>query len=299
MLVKQIFREARDAMKQVGVIARQDKPEAREIVITLRDWLVKKGLEPHFDEYTADLIRENVNRHSRSRISHIVDIIIVLGGDGTLLSVARSIGEKQVPILGVNLGTLGFLTVTTLETLHSALDSVQKNEYVLDKRMLLTAYVYRQEECIVECSVLNDVVIHKGPALARIIDLDTYVDRQFVTSFKADGLIISTPTGSTAYCLSAGGPIVHPQIEAFIMTPICPHTLTNRPVVIPDTAMVEVVLKSENEDVMLTLDGQVGFELRYRDIVQVTKARYQIQLIQPSDRNYFEVLKTKLGWGER
>jgi len=285
-------------MKKVGVIAKQHKPEAREIVDELRHWLIKKGFEPYFDEVTGDLLQEKSQIHPKFRIPSLVDMIIVLGGDGTLLGVARLMGEKEVPILGVNLGSLGFLTATTLEKMYPTLENIQRNEYVIDRRMMLTAQVYRQGERVADYNVLNDAVINKG-ALARIIDLDTYIDKQFVTSFKADGLIISTPTGSTAYCLSAGGPIVHPQIEAFIMTPICPHTLTNRPVVLPDTAVVEVILKSENEDVMLTLDGQVGFALRYRDVVRVTKARHQILLIQPSDRNYFEVLKTKLRWGER
>jgi NAD+ kinase len=286
-------------MKKVGIIARKNKPEAGEIVNELRDWLIKRGFEPYFDEDTADLIHEKVHRYSKQKIPSLVDMIVVLGGDGTLLSVARLMEERQVPILGVNLGGLGFLTATTLEKMYPTLQSIQKNEYILDKRMMLAAEVYRQGERISGYTVLNDAVIHKGAALARIIDIDTYIDKQFVTSFRADGLIISTPTGSTAYCLSAGGPIVHPQVEAFIVTPICPHTLTNRPVVIPDTAVVEVIMRSEHEDVMLTLDGQVGVALLYRDVVRVTKAKHQIQLIQPSDRNYFEVLKTKLRWGER
>ncbi|MEM2890121.1 MAG: NAD(+)/NADH kinase [Candidatus Hadarchaeum sp.] len=286
-------------MKKVGIIARKNKPEAGEIVNELRDWLIKRGFEPYFDEDTADLIHEKVHRYSKQKIPSLVDMIVVLGGDGTLLSVARLMEERQVPILGVNLGGLGFLTATTLEKMYPTLQSIQKNEYILDKRMMLAVEVYRQGERISGYTVLNDAVIHKGAALARIIDIDTYIDKQFVTSFRADGLIISTPTGSTAYCLSAGGPIVHPQVEAFIVTPICPHTLTNRPVVIPDTAVVEVIMRSEHEDVMLTLDGQVGVALLYRDVVRVTKAKHQIQLIQPSDRNYFEVLKTKLRWGER
>lgn len=286
-------------MKKVGIIARKNKPEAGEIVNELRDWLIKRGFEPYFDEDTADLIHEKARRYSKQKIPSLVDMIVVLGGDGTLLSVARLMEERQVPILGVNLGGLGFLTATTLEKMYPTLQSIQKNEYILDKRMMLAAEVYRQGERISGYTVLNDAVIHKGAALARIIDIDTYIDKQFVTSFRADGLIISTPTGSTAYCLSAGGPIVHPQVEAFIVTPICPHTLTNRPVVIPDTAVVEVIMRSEHEDVMLTLDGQVGVALLYRDVVRVTKAKHQIQLIQPSDRNYFEVLKTKLRWGER
>jgi NAD+ kinase len=286
-------------MKKVGIIARKNKPEAAEIVNELRDWLIRRGFEPYFDEDTADLIHEKTYRYPKDRIPFLVDMMIVLGGDGTLLSVARLMEERQVPILGVNLGGLGFLTATTLEKLYPTLQSIQKNEYILDNRMMLAAEVYRQGERIAGYTVLNDAVIHKGAALARIIDIDTYIDKQFVTSFRADGLIISTPTGSTAYCLSAGGPIVHPQVEAFIMTPICPHTLTNRPIVIPNMAVVEVTMRSEHEDVMLTLDGQVGVALLYRDIVRVTKAKHQIQLIQPSGRNYFEVLKTKLRWGER
>jgi NAD+ kinase len=227
-----------------------------------------------------------------------VDLIIVLGGDGTLLSAARLIGDNDVPILGVNLGSLGFLTEITLDEMYISLEQILQNKFTTTRRLLLTAHVCREEERLTEYSALNDVVITKS-ALARVIDLQACINGQYVTTYKADGLIVATPTGSTAYNLAAGGPIIHPDMHALIMTPICPHTLTNRPTVIPGTSEISITLKAENEDVFLTLDGQVGFALRYQDVVWIKKADHMIQLIRPPERNYFEILRTKLKWGER
>jgi len=227
-----------------------------------------------------------------------VDLLIVLGGDGTLLSVARLVGARRVPILGVNLGALGFLTEIPLEDLYRTMEEVLSGEYQFSERMMLTAHVLRQGEGIAEYSVLNDAVINKG-ALARIIEMETYIDSEYVTTYRADGLIISTPTGSTAYSMAAGGPIIFPSLQALVLTPICPHTLTNRPLVIPNWVKIEVILISEREDVYLTLDGQVGIALRYRDAVEVRSAEHSIRLIRSSHRSYYEVLRTKLKWGER
>ena len=182
--------------------------------------------------------------------------------------------------------------------MYLALEQVYCNEYTTSQRLLLTASVSREGEHIAQYSALNDVVLTKS-TLARMIYLDTYIDGNYVTMYRADGLIVSTPTGSTAYNLAAGGPIVYPDMQALVMTPICPHTLTNRPTVIPDTAQIKIILKSENEDVFLTLDGQVGFALRYKDVVCLQKAKNMIRLIRPPERNYFEILRTKLKWGER
>jgi NAD+ kinase len=225
-------------------------------------------------------------------------MIIVLGGDGTLLSVARLVGDHEVPILGVNLGGLGFLTEITLEELYRVLERVVQGDFVTDERVVLNAAVIRRGERMVEFTVLNDAVINKG-ALARIVDLETTINGEYLTTFKSDGLIISTPTGSTAYNLSAGGPIVYPSLHCIIITPICPHTLTNRPIMIPDDVEIRAMLKTKQQEVILTLDGQQGFTLEFEDVVEVRKAEGRILLIKSPYRHYFEVLREKLKWGGR
>jgi NAD+ kinase len=225
-------------------------------------------------------------------------MIIVLGGYGTLLSVARLVGDRDVPILGVNLGGLGFLTEITLEELHRVVERVVQGDFITNERVVLNASVIRRGERMAEFIVLNDAVINKG-ALARIIDLETTINQDYVTTFKSDGLIISTPTGSTAYNLSAGGPIVYPSLHCIILTPICPHTLTNRPIVIPDDVVIRATLKAKQQEVILTLDGQQGFTLEFEDVVEVKKAEGRILLIKSPYRHYFEVLREKLKWGER
>ena len=225
-------------------------------------------------------------------------MIIVLGGDGTLLSVARLVGDHEVPILGVNLGGLGFLTEITLEELYRVLERVMQGDFATDERVVLNAAVIRRGERMAEFIVLNDAVINKG-ALARIIDLETTINGEYLTTFKSDGLIISTPTGSTAYNLSAGGPIVYPSLHCIIITPICPHTLTNRPIVIPDDVEIRAMLKTKQQEVILTLDGQQGFTLEFEDVVEVRKAEGRILLIKSPYRHYFELLREKLKWGER
>jgi NAD+ kinase len=225
-------------------------------------------------------------------------MIIVLGGDGTLLSVARLVRDYEVPILGVNLGGLGFLTEITLEELYRVLERVVQGDFTTDERVVLNASVIRRGERMAEFIVLNDAVINKG-ALARIIDLETTINGEYLTTFKSDGLILSTPTGSTAYNLSAGGPIVYPSLHCIIITPICPHTLTNRPIVIPDDVEIRATLKTKQQEVILTLDGQLGFTLEFEDVVEVKKAEGRILLIKSPYRHYFEVLREKLKWGGR
>jgi NAD+ kinase len=235
---------------------------------------------------------------ARSKIAAGSDLIIVLGGDGTLLSVMRLEGIEGVPILGVNLGGLGFLTETYLEELYEVLDRIVSGDFQVEKRMRLETTVRRNDEVIRDYRVLNDVVINKG-ALARIIDLETAVDGKYLVTFKSDGLIISTPTGSTGYNLSAGGPIIHPSLDSITLTPICSHTLTNRPIIVPDSVTIHVSLKSKDEDTFLTLDGQEGTELTAGDVVEVRKGKEGISLVKSPHRTYFEVLRTKLKWGER
>jgi NAD+ kinase len=225
-------------------------------------------------------------------------MIIVLGGDGTLLSVARLVRDYEIPILGVNLGGLGFLTEIPLEELYRVLERVVQGDFITDERVVLSAAVIRRGERMAEFTVLNDAVVNKG-ALARIIDLETTINGEYLTTFKSDGLIISTPTGSTAYNLSAGGPIVYPSLHCIIITPICPHTLTNRPIMIPDDVEIRATLKTKQQEVILTLDGQQGFILEFEDVVEVRKAEGRILLIKSPYRHYFELLREKLKWGGR
>jgi NAD+ kinase len=226
------------------------------------------------------------------------DFIIVLGGDGTLLSVARHVRGKEVPILGINLGGLGFLTEISVEELDSMINQVLGDDYTISKRTMLDVDVSREDTGVFQLTILNDAVITKD-ALARIIDIETFVNGEWLTTYKADGLILSSATGSTGYSLSAGGPILYPSMKNIIITPICPHMLTNRPVILPEDVVIDAVLKSVEERVILTLDGQIGFPLEHGDTVSVKKSRYTVNLIKSATKGYFEVLRTKLKWGER
>lgn len=290
-------------MKRIGIIAKQNKPEAVPIVRNLMEWLQPKKIEVYIEEEMKNLLTPrpsgtNLYVVGKKEIPSHAEMIIVLGGDGTLLSVARLVGDHEVPILGVNLGGLGFLTEITLEELYRVLERVIQGDFVTDERVVLNAAVIRRGERMAEFVVLNDAVINKG-ALARIIDLEATINGEYLTTFKSDGLIISTPTGSTAYNLSAGGPIVYPSLHCMIITPICPHTLTNRPIVIPDDVEIRAFLKTKQQEVILTLDGQQGFSLEYEDVVEVRKAEGRILLIKSPYRHYFELLREKLKWGGR
>jgi NAD+ kinase len=288
-------------MERIGIVSKKNKPEATSILRNLVEWLQPKMVEVYVEEEIAvGPLRSYPSIHivERNDIPNHVEMIIVLGGNGTLLSVARQVWNRDIPILGVNLGGLGFLTEIHLEELYRVMERVLQGDYTTDERDVLSASVIRRGGKVAEFIVLNDAVINKG-ALARIIDLETTINGQYVTTFQSDGLIISTPTGSTAYNLSAGGPIVYPSLHSLIITPICPHTLTNRPIVIPDDVEVQAFLKSKQEEVILTLDGQQGFPLEYEDVVQVKKAEGRILLVKSPYRHYFELLREKLKWGER
>ncbi len=290
-------------MKRIGIIAKQNKPEAIPIVRNLVDWFRAKKIEVFMEEgmvkqFHPPLAGPHLKSTGKEELPKKVEMIIVLGGDGTLLSVARLVGDHDVPILGVNLGGLGFLTEITLEELYRVLEKVVQGDFITDERGVLNASVIRRGERMAEFVVLNDAVINKG-ALARIIDLETTINGEYLTTFKSDGLILSTPTGSTAYNLSAGGPIVYPSLHCIIITPICPHTLTNRPIVIPDDVEIRAMLKTKQQEVILTLDGQQGFTLEFEDVVEVKKAEGHLLLIKSPYRHYFEVLREKLKWGER
>ncbi|MBW1971771.1 MAG: NAD(+)/NADH kinase [Deltaproteobacteria bacterium] len=283
---------------KIGIIGKSNKKEAIESALKLAKWLADKGIEVLIDEKLMLKEQKGYSFSPSQDIPSRVQMIVVLGGDGTLLSVARLVGNSGVPVLGVNLGSLGFLTEIALPELFPAIEKVLNGDFRIEKRMSLVAKVIREGKDIGEYLVLNDVVINKG-ALARIIDLETYIDENYLTTYKADGLIISTPTGSTAYCLSAGGPIVYPTLSSVILIPICPHTLTNRPLILPPEVTIKVILKSEREEVFITLDGQWGFNLLINDIVEIKRAERTLRLIKSPHRSYFEVLRTKLKWGGR
>jgi NAD+ kinase len=284
-------------MKKIAIFAKVHDPRCYRVAEELIGWLESRGLTPLVEGHLAQHLRTG-DGVERKIIPELADLVVVLGGDGTLISVARLMGDRQVPILGVNLGSLGFLTEITLDELYPALESCLAEGPVLSERMMLRVALIRDGVEIETHHVLNDVVINKG-ALARIIDMETTVNGNWLTTFKADGLIISTPTGSTGYSLSANGPIVHPDLNCLLITPICPHTLTNRPIVVAGDALINVRLQPMNEDVFLTLDGQVGFELKYNDCIRVERAKQRTRLVMSKSKDYYEVLRTKLKWGER
>lgn len=267
----------------------------------LATWLAERGITLLGG---PEIERERIEQQTGCAVEEVepeklaasVDLILVLGGDGTMIATSRMMGETEVPVLGVNYGGLGYLAEFRIEELYTALESILEGNYRLDKRVMLDVELQRGGEQVTRNRVLNDVVINKS-ALARIIEIEAYLSQQFVNSFRADGLIVSTPTGSTAYNLSAGGPVIFPSMNAVVITPICPFTLSNRPIVVPDDAVIELRLKTEQEDVALTLDGQVGFPLKLEDQVVIRKSKTTFNLVQPANRNYFDVLRDKLRWG--
>jgi NAD+ kinase len=281
-------------MQKIGIIAKGNKPEAVQVVKELVGWLTDRKVECFIEPEMAQSVPHP--SLDKEKMPLVVDMVVVLGGDGTLLAAARTLQKRRIPLLGVNLGGLGFLTEITLAELYPMLEQILRGDYKTDERMLLEVRISRKERVIDEFTVLNDVVIDKG-ALARIIELETSVDNAYLTTFRADGLIISTPTGSTGYSLSAGGPIVYPSLQSIIITPICPHNLTNRPIIVPKEAAITVTLRSGDAEVFLTLDGQVGFKMKIQDRIEVNKGEGFISLIKSPSRGYFEVLRTKLMWG--
>ena len=282
-------------MKKIGIIAK-DTARAHDAVRKLSKWLSSKGRKVFLEDRTADSL--GLTGHAPRKLPSLVDMIIVLGGDGTLLSAARLVADsrKNVPIFGVNLGGLGFMAEVSLEELYGNLEKALAGKLRADERMMLTARVIRKGKTIEEHTVLNDAVVSKG-TFARMVSLEVSVGDDHLTAIRADGLILATPTGSTAYSLSAGGPIIHPALHCFVVTPICPHTLSNRPIVIPDRSVVRVKLLSRSEGASLSFDGQVVTELRQNDIVEVKRAKYRVRLIKHPTKNYYEILRTKLKWG--
>lgn len=285
-------------MKKIGIFVKA-QDEAMNKAKELETWLEAKGIEV--------ITKQNVPAPITSRECLVENIpkapsdlscVVVLGGDGTFLSSIRWIQDTGVPVLGMNLGAFGFLTEASVERLFPIMEDIVKGSFTTEERILLSAKVLRDGEQIVCQVVLNDVVINKE-ALARTVHINTYIDDDYLTTFKADGLIIATPTGSTAYSLSAGGPIIHPSVRTIILTPICPFTLTNRPLILPDSTTIKVRIDVRDAPVFLTFDGQVGLHVTPQDAIVVQKAPHTIQMLRPPDLNYYHVLKEKLRWGGR
>ena len=285
-------------MKRVGLVAKPDAVSAPDALARLIDALGRRGLTIVLEKETAGLVPSSALPSAlKPDLASQVDLLIVLGGDGTLLSMARAVGDLGTPILGVNLGDLGFLTATTLDEMLPAAEAALAGQMAVDERMMLAARLVRGGATLGEFVALNDVVITKS-AMSRIINLRVAVEGEYATAYRADGLIISTPTGSTAYCLSAGGPILFPTMDAVVLVPIASHTLTNRPIVLPGTQRIDVTLMND-QDVMLTVDGQVGVHLREHDTVQVERAATRVRLLRFPRTDFFTVLRSKLKWGER
>jgi len=287
----------------VGIVAKSHLREAMPHLAEIESWLETRGIAPVFETATAALMPSNLGRRLADKATLVaqVDLIVVLGGDGTLLSVAGCIAaaDVDVPILGVNFGSLGFLTEATLSELYPSLDAALAGRAKVEARMMLRATTIRHGVALPEQLALNDVVITKS-ARARMTDLSVSLGDEFVTRVKADGLIVATPTGSTAYNLSAGGPIVQPVVDALVLTPIAPHMLTNRPIVIPVSSLVRVQpLMTERDELYVTFDGQAGYELRAGDEVRIQSAERRVRLLRLSTRSYFEILRQKLKWNER
>ncbi|CAN5578418.1 NAD(+)/NADH kinase [soil metagenome] len=284
-----------DGIKCVGVVVKPNHEEARQTACELSEWLEKRGIaligKPHEEAEICEIEEAGTEEFKEK-----ADLIVVLGGDGTMISTARLTGSREILVLGINYGSLGYLTEFRIEEMFAALEEILAGNYETDRRVMLEVEHWRGNEKLASGRVLNDVVINKA-VLARIIEIKVELNNQFVNDFRADGLIVATPTGSTAYSLSAGGPIVYPSMNAIILTPICPFTLTNRPIVIPDNAEINLRLKNESDGVVLTLDGQIGYQMQVGDCVRIRKSPTTFNLVQPPNRNYFDVLRNKLKWG--
>jgi NAD+ kinase len=281
--------------KSIGILTKPKFPEVTSTLLGVVAWLRARNIEVLLDTTSAALLNEEGGM-PKTQLAEKADVLLVLGGDGTILSAARLAAERSIPILGVNMGGLGFLTEVRLDNLYPSLERVFANDFVLDGRLMLATHIHRHGETVARGVVLNDVVISKG-TLARMIDLQVAIGGQFVTSLRGDGLIIGTPTGSTAYSLSAGGPIMNPGVQALMLTPICPHTLTHRPLIVPGNVVIEVTLTSQDEGSMATLDGQVGVTIVQGDKTVIHASDYQTRLIRFPESHYYEVLRGKLKWG--
>lgn len=285
-------------MKRFGLILKRGKREALSLAREILNWAASQRTEVHLDPESAKAVGLPERAVPLEEIGRRIDLMLVLGGDGTMLAAARMLAGSNVPILGVNLGGLGFLTTVSANDLTRCLGEALQGKLKIEDRMMLVARVLRRGEEVCKHTVLNDVVIHKGE-LARMIELELRIDSERVTEMMADGLIFSTPTGSTAYNLSAGGPILYPTERAIVITPICPHTLSNRPLIISADSVVEVEGGEGGEERLLTLDGQQGVRLEMGDRVEVKRAEFPSRFVSSPEKTFYEILRTKLSWAER
>ena len=281
--------------KSIGILTKPKFPEVKTTLLGVVAWLRARNITVLLDTTSAQLLDEQ-GGIQKTQLAGQADVLLVLGGDGTILSAARLAADRSIPILGVNMGGLGFLTEVRLDHLYPSLERVFANDFALDERLMLETHMHRHGETVARGLVLNDIVLSKG-TLARMIELQIAIQGQFVTNLRGDGLIISTPTGSTAYSLSAGGPIINPAVQALILTPICPHTLSHRPLIVPGNVEIEVTLTSKDDGSMATLDGQVGVALTQGDTTVIKSSDHKTKLIRFPESHYYEVLREKLKWG--
>ncbi len=284
-------------LQTVGIISRPRRQHLSVVVPPLLKWLEARGVSAVYDEETANSLPDTSKGRTRQLVADSSQLLLVLGGDGTMLAAARLAASRNIPILPINMGSLGFLTSFTLDELYPALEDTLTGRSSISQRVMLQVQLERAGSVIENQSALNDAVINKG-ALARMIELHLIINSEFVCRYRADGLIVASPTGSTAYSLSAGGPIVHPAVESFVITPICPHMLSDRPLVIRDSSSIEMKLSADTESVFLTLDGQRGIPLQPADRVRISRAKESLKLIQPPKKSYFDILRSKLKWGD-
>jgi NAD+ kinase len=285
------------SFQKVGIISRPRRSNLAVVVPPLLHWFEARGIEVFYDNETASALHDSAKGLARELVAEKSELLLVLGGDGTLLAAARVAAPLGIPILPINMGSLGFLTSFKLEEMYPALEETLAGRLPSSERVMLDVELEREGAVIERQTVANEAVINKG-ALARMIDLELLIDAEFICRYRVDGLIVATPTGSTAYSLSAGGPIVHPSVESWVITPICPHTLSDRPVVIRDSSTVDIHLSAGTESVFLTLDGQTGIPMQPADKVRMKRATERLKLIQPLKKSYFEILHSKLKWGE-
>jgi len=281
----------------IGIVSKPGRDDIPALLAKVLPWLDEHGVEYACDRVTQRYLGRE-GGFDRAELDRDFELMMVLGGDGTLLSVARGVGARETPLLAVNLGGLGFLMTTGPEEIFGALEKVLAGDYQVKRRTVLSAKVMRDGDMLAHYSALNDVVVNKA-AIARLVHLEIFIDDEFMCAYRADGLILSTPTGSTAYSLAAGGPVISPAVKGLCVTPICPHTLSNRPVVVADTSSVRIVFSGGDDTTFLTVDGQVGINLKIGDTIEISKAKHEVRIIQPEKLRFFDVLRAKMQWGGR
>lgn len=288
--------------QNIGIIGKFGDPNIIKSVQRLSNFLLRENLQVFLDEGIQGITSEDTDLQprvkDRAEIGRRCDLVIVVGGDGTLLNAARTLVTYEIPMLGINLGRLGFLADVSPQDMEESLRRILAGDYREEKRLLLRTHIERDGQALEASSALNDVVIHKWD-VARMIEVDTYIDGQFVNTQRSDGLIIATPTGSTAYALSGGGPILHPALDIMVLVPICPHTLSNRPLVVNADSRIENILSTSQGQAQISCDGQINYQLLPGDRVVTTRQTQKIRLLHPSEHSYFEILRAKLKWGQQ